>query len=990
MAYATKGSPPSTSTRVSLLASLKLARWEARRTLWLLSIAGLGILLAVVIICALPLYAQIAVSAGIREAINNADGGSYITVSAVSYQPDGKTLSQVQQQMTRQVQNALGSFAGDTPQLSIHYTDMPVISSPRFYPDSQLDIVGVTPREVAPHLTLLQGRRPGTTSSLNDIEIALTPATAKALNATTGSTLSAQVFTSTGEQTYAGAPVPTGPLNIRMHVVGIFQLPARADPYWHQEDFHIAEVTNCKTCPPGVVPPLFQVMASNQTLINTFGGIPTSYVDYGGYVGPEPISYISPPLLYWYYHLDASKLTITNFSSFVDKLKTAINNLGSGLAVAPYVIQTQGSGPFAPLQTYRNYVNDLLIPATGLTALLLGLVLYFVGVMMNLLIERRAASIATLRSRGANRKQVMGLFSSQAIALGLAALIAGPLLAILAVYLLARTTLPPAEQDALNLLTAQPGAIAAQLLLFALIAVIIALLAMLLALYQATGVNVLMLRRASSRANRVPFWQRARLDLLVGALALGGYIAVIYIASPGVLGARTRVVALAPLTLIGTACLVVAALLFFLRGFPLIPDLLSRIAFIIFALVFSASQAQRVRDAAAYEVGSDFRGDISYLAGNVPSSTFTRLPGVVAAATGYVGTKNVAGLNDVPVTLLAVDARTFAQATSPATYDPSTMAALTARLVAMRNTPRQAVPAIIDQAAASNLHLAAGSRFAISDVNGSLNIIVIGVVLTIPTVIDTTTANDTGEALATGGLLVDFQTFNTAEAQVNNAGYTDTTVWVKAQDTPQARVLVRRELELGASSVTVYNLNDSVAMAGAQQRDPLYIALLEILISGALAALLLALVGTLVASWQSARARLTSFAVLRALGGARADRQRAAVGAGNHVHGGSRAGNVVRRPALAAGLAGANLHERRRRRDHRDGRVLRVAKHASHQNYHPHHLMARPGYSLYNLYDSDLANGTHRLAPIDEPGAALERRLSKQGDGNVRKGVMAT
>src|SRR5690242_19669311 len=52
------------------------------------------------------------------------------------------------------------------------------------------------------------------------------------------------------------------------------------------------------------------------------------------------------------------------------------------------------------------------------------------------------------------------------------------------------------------------------------------------------------------------------------------------------------------------------------------------------------------------------------------------------------------------------------------------------------------------------------------------------------------------------------------------------------------------------------------------KREPLYLNLIGILGLGASAALLLALLGNLIASWLNARGRLTHFAILRALGAA--------------------------------------------------------------------------------------------------------------------------
>ena len=62
------------------------------------------------------------------------------------------------------------------------------------------------------------------------------------------------------------------------------------------------------------------------------------------------------------------------------------------------------------------------------------------------------------------------------------------------------------------------------------------------------------------------------------------------------------------------------------------------------------------------------------------------------------------------------------------------------------------------------------------------------------------------------------------------------------------------------------SVSDRRAILAQAQRDPLYINLLGVLALGAITALFLALVGNLITSWMNARHRLTSFALLRALG----------------------------------------------------------------------------------------------------------------------------
>ena len=66
--------------------------------------------------------------------------------------------------------------------------------------------------------------------------------------------------------------------------------------------------------------------------------------------------------------------------------------------------------------------------------------------------------------------------------------------------------------------------------------------------------------------------------------------------------------------------------------------------------------------------------------------------------------------------------------------------------------------------------------------------------------------------------------------------------------------------------MALITLNDRRASLSALETDPLYLALLDVLILGTATTILLALVGNLIASWLSARTRLMNFAVLRALG----------------------------------------------------------------------------------------------------------------------------
>lgn len=142
-----------------------------------------------------------------------------------------------------------------------------------------------------------------------------------------------------------------------------------------------------------------------------------------------------------------------------------------------------------------------------------------------MLVERQAEIIATLRSRGATQQQIFGSFVLQGLTIVLTALLAGPLLAILLVRAIALALLLPADRSALNVITANPVSAALDVRWFAIVAVVVAFIVMIVAINRAAKLDIVTLRRESSRIKHVPFWRRLNLDLLVVVLIVAGYIA---------------------------------------------------------------------------------------------------------------------------------------------------------------------------------------------------------------------------------------------------------------------------------------------------------------------------------------------------------------------------------------------------------------------------------------------------------------------------------
>ena len=401
------------------------------------------------------------------------------------------------------------------------------------------------------------------------------------------------------------------------------------------------------------------------------------------------------------------------------------------------------------------------------------------------------------------------------------------------------------------------------------------------------------------------------LDVVAALLALIGYGVSLYLASiSNLFDARTKALVAAPLTLVAPVFLLIGALLLFLRFFSALLRLGERlavrgrgmismlalaqmarsprqairmtlllalaIAFAIFTLVFASSQSQRISDIAAYESGADFSGDIPLAAQHLTvqgeTAKYSTISGVTSATFGYTGTGVTAGTSPTLSTQIrAVDATTFAHtAIWTPQYSSQSLTSLMAQLVARQGAAAN-VPVIIDAVTMSTLGLQVNDSFTLSVNNlpySTLNCMVIAEVQHIPTINNSDTA---GSSAQPGGVLLDYTTFATVYAQnilANRYGADPylpiNHAWLRtAGDTAQ---LSHVRAALTTPDLRLDNLYDRQVLIATMHNDPLYLNLIIILVVGAATALLLTLVGDLIASWLGVRTRVTNFAVLRSLG----------------------------------------------------------------------------------------------------------------------------
>jgi ABC-type antimicrobial peptide transport system permease subunit len=168
----------------------------------------------------------------------------------------------------------------------------------------------------------------------------------------------------------------------------------------------------------------------------------------------------------WSYRLNTSQIFIQNLDSLVAQLNnvqiTYLNSYGPSESVTqyPYLLRASVNGPLfgsistpGILESFQSRVSVARIPVIVLTLQIVALILFFISLLTNLLVDSQAETVALLRSRGASRLQVFGALLTQSVLLAVLAIIIGVPLSIVAVIVLAQRVLPPAEQHALNVVT---------------------------------------------------------------------------------------------------------------------------------------------------------------------------------------------------------------------------------------------------------------------------------------------------------------------------------------------------------------------------------------------------------------------------------------------------------------------------------------------------------------------------------------------------------
>jgi putative ABC transport system permease protein len=216
----------------------------------------------------------------------------------------------------------------------------------------------------------------------------------------------------------------------------------------------------------------------------------------------------------WYMIADGSGIRSADVGAASARISRSATEAASVLAGTRLDIS-----PVRALSRHQEQVRRLTLILTVFSIPILGLIAYFIILVAGLVVQRQSNEISVLRSRGASRAQVLGIYLLEWLLLGALALALGMLLGQLAAFFMTwtRSFLDVEVREALPIeLTPDAWQRAWQMLA-------LLLLASLLPAFGAARYTIVSFKSERARSTRKPWWQRAYLDLLLLVPVFYGY-----------------------------------------------------------------------------------------------------------------------------------------------------------------------------------------------------------------------------------------------------------------------------------------------------------------------------------------------------------------------------------------------------------------------------------------------------------------------------------
>lgn len=858
--------------------TLRLAIFRLARGWRLLAGMAGGILIAVVLLCTVPLYDSLVAGIQLQQTL----ASSAPQTRNVQVHIDNDRIAAAYRDAANPYVTSLGRkyLGAFTEPVTNYYvtsggTLLSRVGSLSFDPASaatpQLTFRAFDYAAAATHMRILSGALPSPGLD-GEGTVALTKEMADNLNINVGENLAVNQFGDHSQQ-------------LTLKVVGIWQPVDPEDPYWNGLSFSLSSDAN-------VI--IYPALVSFDTFFGPLAQLKTVSMRQN-----------------WVYYTRADQLDNSSMVSAANGISQFKARLSGEVAALPGVTNlTTGTNLDHIIGDIGTQQSLLALPLYMIVAQVIGLTLIFIAGMGALLVEGQGQEIAMLKSRGASGMQVVGAFTSQAVVVALFAVVVGPFLAVALALALVRWLIPgnPGGNSGVQASYLAHIATPSTVLFPAIAAAVLGIGAVAFSAWQSARSDILAQRREQGRQTRTPFWRRYYIDVALAGLCLVGFVDLGQFG-----GTQTRGVlaggGTSPLLLMTPGLLLLAGALLILRVFPLAAAFCARVAsrskgatsllamaqlernparytrmmlllalavgLGLFALSFDASLGANGRDRAAYRLGGDVRltelGGLNGTTADVISRKLAALSGVEGVAPIFrsqARTPSDEGGNQVDV--LGIDPSNFGTALADHAWrDDYASRSLTALLSDMKahedggsgSTGR--LWALVSSAFAAQHHITVGDQFALVPADSlfsSLPFVVGGIVTDFPTLYP---------SRAEGSFVVvdSHDVFRAISTTQDNVASTlgPNEFWLRTSGTSQDGALIQA-IENAKYDLNVERIDSLASALNDQARNPVTAGIRGLLLIGAITAALLAIVGTVAQTVMAARQRVTQFSILRTLG----------------------------------------------------------------------------------------------------------------------------
>jgi len=215
--------------------------------------------------------------------------------------------------------------------------------------------------------------------------------------------------------------------------------------------------------------------------------------------------------LEWRYALDYEQLTVDNIEAFIQADRDIRRYFRGRLGMDEVNIAATDT-----VLAYTGKQAKLDVMMLSLYSPVMLMLIFYLYMTANLIIERQKTEISVLRSRGASRLQIMAAYTAESLMLGIGALAAGPFLGIVLTKALGASNgfLSFVQRSALEVsLTSSAYEVAA-------CAVGGAILLILIPAFLATRVSIVGRKQEMARAARMSFWHKTGIDVILVGVAV--------------------------------------------------------------------------------------------------------------------------------------------------------------------------------------------------------------------------------------------------------------------------------------------------------------------------------------------------------------------------------------------------------------------------------------------------------------------------------------